>query len=416
MPWLWMDILAAFFLACAIASVIFWSSIAVYTAVILRKLPSARDGIELAEQNPPTARVCVIVPAHNEAGNIATLIRSLRAQDYDRLRVVLALDRCTDDTAGVARDEIGDDHRFEVFEIDECPDDWAGKVHAAHCGFTRSEHASSAHVLIFTDADTWFDPSCVRASVALAEHRELDLLSLFSTLTTETWFEQTVQLSASFELARQFPLNKVNKSDRESRRAFANGQFMLFTSDCYRAIGGHEAVKDAILEDIAFARKVYHNNLRGGLLFADNMLRCSMYDSWSEFVRGWKRIYTESANREIKRLRRYSLRAPITGSLLPIGSLCCVAFALAFGDTPTRIAHGVIGSSGLAAWISAMIVISISSRSQIRHFPKNLLGALLVGWIFRQAASDLSKGNPTQWGGKAYKRVSAEEELAGATR
>lgn len=416
MPWLWMDILAAIFLACAIASMIFWTSIAVYTAIILRRLPSARDGIELAEQNPPTARVCVIVPAHNEAGNIATLIRSLRAQDYDRLRVVLALDRCTDDTAGVARDEIGDDHRFEVFEIDSCPDDWAGKVHAAHSGYQRSEHASGADVLIFTDADTWFDPSCVRASVALAEHRELDLLSLFSTLTTETWFEQTAQLSASFELARQFPLNKVNNTDRASRRAFANGQFMLFTSDCYQRIGGHEAVKDAILEDIAFARKVYHNDLRGGLLFADNMLRCSMYDSWSDFVRGWKRIYTESANREIKRLRRYSLRAPVTGSLLPIGSLCCLVLGIVFGDLTTSIAHGTIGFLGLLAWIGAMIVISISSRAQIRHFPKNLIGAVLVGWIFRQAANDLSEGNPTEWGGKAYKRVSAEEELAGATR
>ena len=417
MPWLWMNILAGVLMAVSVGCAVYWAAVAVHVVATRRRLPTARDGIELAERSPPTAHVCVVVPAHNEAGNIATLIRSLRAQDYDRLRVVLALDRCTDDTAGVAREAIGDDYRFEVFEIDSCPDDWAGKVHAAHSGFIRSSHAGSSEVLIFTDADTWFDPSCVRASVAIAEDRGLDLLSLFSTLTTESWFERTAQLSAAFELARQYPLNRVNHPDRGSRRAFANGQFMLFRSESYRAIGGHEAVKGAILEDIAFARKIFRADMQGGLLLADNMLRCSMYDSWSEFVRGWKRIYTESANREIKRLNRYAMRAPLTGTILPIGSAACLVLGVAFGDLPTKVTLGALGFVGVTAWMIAMVIISESSRARTRDFPRSLLGAALVGWIFRQAARDLRKGNPTQWGGKAYKRVSAEDELAaGATR
>ena len=45
------------------------------------------------------------------------------------MRVVLALDRCTDDTASLARAEIGNDGRFEIVEIDACPSDWVGKVH-----------------------------------------------------------------------------------------------------------------------------------------------------------------------------------------------------------------------------------------------------------------------------------------------
>jgi len=413
-----MNILAGVLMAVSIGCAVYWTAVAVYVVAMRRRLPTARDGIELAEQSPPTAHVCVIVPAHNEAGNIATLIHSLKAQDYDRLRVVLALDRCTDDTAGVAREAIGDDHRFEIFEIDSCPDDWAGKVHAAHSGFTRSSYASNAEVLIFTDADTWFDPSCVRASVAIAEDRGLDLLSLFSTLTTESWFERTVQLSAAFELARQYPLQRVNHPERGSRRAFANGQFMLFQAASYRAIGGHEAVKDAILEDIAFARKIHHADMLGGLLLADNMLRCSMYDSWNAFVRGWKRIYTESANREIKRLNRYAVRAPLTGTVLPIGSAACLVVGVAFGDLPAKLALGVLGFVGVTAWMVAMVIVSESSRARTRDFPKSLFGAVLVGGIFRQAARDLRKGNPTQWGGKAYTRIAAEDELAagGSTR
>ena len=43
---------------------------------------------------------------------------------------VLALDRYTDDTGAIARAAVGPDERFEVLEITECPDDWAGKVNA----------------------------------------------------------------------------------------------------------------------------------------------------------------------------------------------------------------------------------------------------------------------------------------------
>lgn len=407
MPTTLLDIVMLVLMLGAAGSLVYWGAV---TGAILktnRRLPTARDGIAIADREPPTERVCVVVPAHNEAGNIGRLIESLRAQDYDRLTVVLALDRCTDDTAGVAREAIGGDHRFEIVEIESCPDDWAGKVHAAHSGVTRSSGAKDADVLLFSDADTWFDPSCVRATVALANDRGLDMLSLLSTLEGDRWFEKWVQPAAAFELARQFPLLRVNaKGDRQ--RAFANGQFMLFKASSYHAIGGHELVKDAVLEDIAFAQHIKYRGYQGGLLMADGILRCGMYGSWKEFVRGWKRIYTESANREAKRLRRYSLRVPILNALLPDMSLACMALALWLGNPATQIGGGLLGAAGLIAWFVAVGLVLRISHAPLSQVFGFWFGSFLVARIFKIAAKDLETGTPTQWGGKSYVRHNAD--------
>jgi len=69
--------------------------------------------------------------------------------------------------SSLARAQIGDDRRFEIVEIEACPPEWVGKVHALHAGVTRSRGAASADFLLFADADTAFTPGCIAASLAL---------------------------------------------------------------------------------------------------------------------------------------------------------------------------------------------------------------------------------------------------------
>lgn len=398
-----LDFIQFLLLCVALFCAIYWSIVLVHVLIAKRTLPTGRDGIAIADRTPPTQSVCVIVPAHNEAANIATLIHSLKAQDYDRLKVVLALDRCTDDTRRVAEDAIDTDHRFEIIEIDHCSDEWAGKVHAAHCGVTRSKNAPGSDVYIFTDADTRFDPSCVRATVALAYDRGLDLLSLHSTLDSNTWFERLVQPAASFELVRQFPLTKVNRTD-ERQRSFANGQFMLFKADSYHEIGGHSNVKRAILEDIMLAVLVKWEGKRGGLLMSNTIMRCRMYASWSEFVRGWKRIYTETAWCDVKRLRRYAWRALAINVILPLGALACLVLGLTLGDTATRIGTSAVAIPALLAWLVTITIVYKESHARLLDAPGFLLGSILVWRIMLAAARDIETGTPTKWGGKSYIR------------
>lgn len=389
-------------MAAATALAVYWTVGVWRVLQTLVLLPTGRDGLKLP---PPQASVCVVIPAHNEARVIGDLVHSLRQQDHARVRFVLALDRCSDETAALARAAVGPDDRFEIFEIESCPEDWAGKVNAVWTALQRSEHARGADFLLFSDADTTFHPGCVRAAAALMESRRLDLLSLMSTLTTDTWFERVIQPGAAFELMQQYP--PLRASRREGRRAFANGQFMLFRASSYWEFGGHERVKDHLLEDLGLSRVVAEEGQAAALLNADGVLICRMYHSWPEFRKGWKRIYTECANRKPRRLLRGARRLTAIGAVVP--PLAAAGFAVAMLAPGEGVAWSVapwLCGYGLSVWLLGLGLVYRIGGSPLWAVPLHPVAAWRVAAILREAAHDLLHDRPTEWGGRAYSRVS----------
>jgi len=399
--WLWVT-LAWVLSVGPVATLLLWGLIWVRLEQTIRAVPTLRFGQALAAADPPTGRVCVVVPAYNEARVIAGLIRSLRDETYPQARFVLALDRCTDDTAALARAGIAGDDRFEIIVVDECPGDWAGKVHAVHAGVTRSRGAADAQYLLFADADTLFAPGCIAAALALMRHRKLDFLSIISTLTYDTWFERVVQIAAAFELMRLFPLLRVNGT--EAPRAFANGQFMLFTRDTYEAVGGHEAVKDALLEDLALARLIAAKKRRTGVFVAAGLLHCRMYADWTQFRRGWKRIFTEAADRKARRLSLWSWRIRWLGTLFPVWMLAAgplgalvVAHDAVRGWTVLALAL-----AALLVWLGALARLCALARAPAWIAPLHVVGAWLTADLLGEAAREVLARTPTRWGGREY--------------
>lgn len=392
----------------SLGAAVYWSVVLGHVLATRRNLPTARDGLELADAQAllnSAPRVCVVIPAHNEEGVIGELAGTLRTQDYPALSVVFALDRCTDRTGDVLREAIGGDPRFHVHEIASCPPEWAGKVHAIHSAVREAPAAKGAELLLFADADTLFDPACVRACVGLLQNRGLDLLSLLSTLTTVAWFERVVQPAAAMELLRQYPPRKVGKGAES--RPFANGQFMLFRREAYDAVGGHEAAKEHLLEDIHLARLVAWSERTVGVFMADGMLRCRMYPTWAAFRRGWKRIYIEAANCRPGRLSQTAYRVGVVGVVLPAAAaVSAAAGGLVYGLTRDPLGFiacsaGVLGCSAFVAALSQAFRLGRTPLSSVPFYP---LGALLVSGLLAEAAADLTGGKATQWGGRAYQR------------
>ncbi len=399
----WMLVTYGWFLGVgAVITIVIWGLVWIGVERSLRAVPTLRTGQRLAEADPPTGRVCVVVPAHNESRVIAELVRSLREETHPQLRVVLALDRCSDDTASLARSAIAGDERFEIVEIDSCPADWAGKVHAVHAGVTRSRAAVDAEYLLFVDADTVFSPGCIAAALAMMRARKLDLLSLVSTLTHDRWFERVVQTAAALELMRQYPLTLANAP--KDRRPFANGQFMLFTRDAYELVGGHAAVRRALLEDLALARLVEARQRNPGVFLADGLFHCRMYADWPQFRRGWKRIYTEAADRRAGRLSVSARRLRWLGTLVPGWMLGAVPFGvLVIGRDPmlgrTLVA---LGLAAAAVWLGSLTRIVGVAKAPAWTAPLHIVGAWLTADLLGEAASDLRSRRPTHWGGREY--------------
>ncbi len=391
-------IIAWLLLGLAAAGAFYWGVLLVRLSIMFVGAKSARDGLgmPLPDGSP---LVSVIVPVHNEAQFIDRCARGLREQDYENLQLVFVLDRCTDRTAELLAPHAAADPRVVVVENESCPEDWSGKCHAAHGG---AEHATGEW-LLFTDADTAFEPRLARASIALAHAEDLALLSLLSTLTYDHSFEQIAQLAASIHLSILYPIHRVDRSRRP--RPFANGQFLLFKRAWYERIGGHAALKDHLLEDIAAARMV---DAQGGdtvVAFADGMLSCSMYESLAAFESGWKRIFIEACNRKPGRLRKWGWRTLAGGVLVPVvqvATLAGAAVAAMLGD-PTLAAGMVLAVAvGVALQVTVLLRVARRTRAPFRTVLLYPLGSLVVGRVMLSAARDLQRGEPIVWGGKRY--------------
>jgi 1,2-diacylglycerol 3-beta-glucosyltransferase len=88
----------------AVTLVLAGSIATLYGLYLLLLSTAALFHSESTQQLSPTARLAVLVPAHDEAAVIARCVRSLRAQSYPRhlYQIVVVADNCTDDTAAIA--------------------------------------------------------------------------------------------------------------------------------------------------------------------------------------------------------------------------------------------------------------------------------------------------------------------------
>ena len=380
-------------------------------------LPRLADGLTVRPPEGAGAeRVCIIVPAHNEQEVIELIAGSLLKLDYpaDRLQLVFCLDRCTDRTEALLRAALSRDNargvRADIISITACPEGWAGKTHAMWRGVRDAALAPSTPApdfLLFVDADTILAPDLLNAAIGSVRAHGYDLLSLLPTLTSGRSFERTIQPAAGFELIRQYPMDVINRPG--ASRAFANGQFMLFKRESYEKIGGHEAVHNELLEDIALARLVRarQNGMRLGVLFAEDLLMCRMYPTYAAFRRGWKRIYTESCRQRPARLREFAWRLRLTATLLPCSAGLAVplgAVEMGRGDYWLGGALLCCGALGLTAFLGVIGILLHSQRVPTVFAAAFPFGAWVTGGIMLEAAHDLKTGAGTTWAGRTYTR------------
>lgn len=382
--------------ATSIATAIYWGLVPVRLRRIDRSVRRLHTGLELPVVEE---RISVVVPAHNEARVIGHLVRSVLSQREIEVELVIALDRCTDASREEVERAAAGDARIRIVEIDECPEGWAGKCHAA----ARGAAVATGDWILFTDADVRLDPDAVRAAVAIARDERVDLLSAFTSLASHSWWHTIVQPPAAVALLRMFPPDRVN--DEARPRSFANGQFMLFSRRSYDEVGGHEAVRGAVLEDLAFAAAVHQVDGRVRVVRADDMIVTDMYESLDDLLLGWRRIYIESAKRNLRRLRRNAILVFGSG-IAPLACWAAISVGILTALEPEgRIGGGIAILSGIAGVLAqGLTLASIFRRG---GFPGRgvlawSLGCFLVSREIWRGVGDLRAGRPIRWGGREY--------------
>jgi glycosyltransferase involved in cell wall biosynthesis len=245
---------------------------------------------------PDPPLVSAILPAKDEENYISDCLASVRAQTYPHLEIIVVDDRSADRTGAIAREHAAKDPRVRVLRIEELPAGWTGKTHALY----RAAAEASGEWLWFLDADTLHAPDGLSILMEYARAEGADLASLLPELRCETFWERVVQPLGGIVLMQSFPLHVVHRDD--SPLAFANGQYILVRRAAYDDAGGHEAVKDRFVEDIALAGRVKQRGYRIRVALIHGIVTCRMYASLKQLVRGWSRILYDALDRRADRL------------------------------------------------------------------------------------------------------------------
>jgi chlorobactene glucosyltransferase len=371
-----------------------------FVARLPRELPPARAA---TAASGPTPRVSVIVPARNEAPNIEACVRSLIASTYPAFEVVVVDDRSEDGTGALAR-SLGGGTADRVVVVDgtELPDGWLGKPWACHQG---AAHATG-ELLLFTDADTRHAPELLARAVAGLDEERADLLTVVGRQLMETFWERIVQPQIFMLMLFRFPRFERTARSAPWREAIANGQYMLFRREAYHAIGGHEAVRGEVVEDLVLAQRVKRAGLRLRIRGAQAELATRMYRSLPQLVEGWSKNIVLGGLRSLP---------PWLRPLMPALSLAAgIALWIA---PPLALLAGVlgVGSAALLVWSAAVCTVSAATWalfSRQMGIPAGYgllypVGAAVGSYIFVRS---WARGGHVVWKGRSYQLPSIWEE------
>lgn len=371
-----------------------WLAVPLLLLWRMRGSPSLSDVQALPPPEPPL--ISVVIPARNEARNIAPCMQSVLRSSYPSVEVVVVDDRSTDGTGIIAREVARADKRARVIDAPPLPEGWLGKQWACSHGAA----AARGELLCFTDADTTHGHELLARSVAMLRRHRLDFLTVAGKQRLVTFWERVVQPQVFTLLALRYggPA-EVNCSPRVVDK-IANGQFMLFTRATYDEVGGHEAVRGRVAEDLALAQLLFARGKRTMVALGLGQLSTRMYGSLGEIVRGWmKNVYAGGLDSVPfgtagRALLPFALLATPCATLAPVVVLLLAIFGLV--SSGALLWAAACTAIMLVWWGFSYVVAARLSPMYAFTFP---LGAVVVAYIILRA---VSRGSRVEWKGREY--------------
>ncbi len=310
MDWTSLTLLAGWGVICNVWAVLLYAQrVALRQGIMLKPREHTEDNTLSGVGSGAPPSVCILIPARNEEESIGASLTGALAQDYPRVRVVVADDRSDDTTAAVADAIAAKDHRLQVLRIDHLPKGWLGKSHA----LWTATRGVNDDWLLFVDADCTLQPGAVRAALDEAHRRDVSMLSLWPGHLAGSFWEHTLVPLCAAVMALWF--GRANRSRTGSGPAFANGQFILFRRDEYERIGGHESVKRAIIEDVPLAERASKMGVPCWTAGGRDLVGVRMYKDLAGVCDGWTRIFVGALRSKTK--MALSIGWLMVGSLLP---------------------------------------------------------------------------------------------------
>lgn len=228
--------------------------------------------------------VSILIPARDEAANIAPTVRAALASAGTAVEVLVGDDQSTDATAGIVADIAARDPRLRLVSVPALPEGWTGKNHAlAHlAGLARGDR------LLFLDADVLLHPN---AAAALSDHARRTGSALVSGVPRQRMESLGERLSVpiiNFLLVGFLPVALMRSSLRPSLGA-ACGQLVLVGRDAYDATGGHASIRTTLHDGVLLPRLLRRAGYRTDLVAGHALATCRMYRGFREAWAGFSK-------------------------------------------------------------------------------------------------------------------------------
>jgi len=195
-----------------------------------------------------SAPLSVIIPARNEAENLASLLQSIAAQALRPKEVIVVNDQSQDDTVRVAETA-----GCRVIHATNPPEGWIGKPWACYTGARKA----AGEILMFMDADTRLEPDGLKRILATFEDTR-GLLSIQPYHRMEKAYER---LSAVFNIIVMAGMNTFTPLGPRLKPSGAFGPCNICTKKDYFRIGGHQHARGDVLESLALGRRFLQSGL-----------------------------------------------------------------------------------------------------------------------------------------------------------
>jgi chlorobactene glucosyltransferase len=338
--------------------------------------------------------VSVVIPARNERRNVERCLRSVLAARYPAFEVLLVDDHSDDGTGDIARAVGATDPRLRVLESPPLPAGWFGKQWACATG----ARVTMGEILLFADADTEHAPDLLPRAVDAMRALDADLMSVAGWQELGSFWERLLQPQVfAMLMIRYGGTEGVNRA-RRPEDVIANGQCFLVRREAYEAIGGHEAVRENVAEDLMLAQTMVRAGRRVRMVLGPEQLSTRMYTSLRELIEGWgKNIYAGGM---------YSVpfgavgRAlyPVILVLTPLLSILPVTvllLALA-GAFPGALAWSAIATVAIVVWWALVYTQLEEPAYYALLYP---VGSALLLYICVRA---VLRGRRVVWKGREY--------------
>jgi len=353
------------------------------------RLPARTD----PDDWPP---VCVVVPARDEAAVLPASLPSLLAQDYPgRAEVFLVDDGSSDGTGEVAR-ELARTHGGLPLTVDspgEPPEGWTGKLWAVRHGIGLAR-TRAPEFLLLTDADIAHAPDSLRELVAAARTGDFDVVSQMARLRVESVWERLVVPAFVYFFAQLYPFRRI--AVKGSRTAAAAGGCVLLRMDATERARIPDAIRHAVIDDVALARAVKKSGGHIWLGLADRV----------DSVRPYPRLH------DLWRMVSRSAYAQLRHNpLLLAGTVA--GLAVVYLVPPVALAVGLAAGNMWAATAGglAWLLMTVTYVPMLRYYRQPLwLAPLLPVTAFLyllmtvDSAVQHYRGRGAAWKGRTYTR------------